>query len=136
MTSELPGPLISPDGAPYWQAAAEGRFEIQQCGDCGTYRFPPSHLCRNCGSDNTSWVAASGKGTIYSFSVLHRAPTQEFRGRVPYVVALIDLDEGPRMMANIVGDGALECAIGNSVEVCFEDRAEDTKVPQFQLAEA
>ncbi len=135
MTTELPSPIISADGAPYWRAAAENRLEIQQCSDCGAYRFPPSHLCRDCGSDNTAWVAVSGEGTIYSFSIVHRAPTPAFRALVPYVVALIDLAEGPRMMANITGEGALDCAIGDAVRVCFEDRGEGAKVPQFQLAE-
>jgi uncharacterized OB-fold protein len=135
MTNDLPAPLVSPDGAPYWRAAAEERLELQCCADCGTYRFPPSHLCRQCGSDAADWREVSGNGTIYSFTIVHRAPTPEFRAHVPYVVALIDLAEGPRMMANIIGPGALECAIGDAVAVTFEARGPDAKVPQFRLAE-
>lgn len=133
MTNNLPGPSPSPDAGPYWDAAAAERLEVQQCGECGSYRFPPSHLCRDCGSDNMSWVSVSGKGSIYSFSIVHRAPTPAFREHVPYVVALIDLKEGPRMMANIIGDGCLDCAIAERVEVCFEDRGEGAKIPQFRL---
>jgi len=135
MTGELPGPIVAADGILYWEAARQESFIIQKCGQCGVYRFPPGHLCRSCGSDDTVWVEPSGEGSIYSFSVIHRAPTPEFRVQVPYVIALIDLKEGPRMMSNIVGSGALDCAIGDKVQVCFEDRAEETKVPQFKRAD-
>lgn len=134
--SDLPAPLPTPDAGPYWAAAAGGRLEIQRCTACEAYRFPPSHFCRACGSDDAAWAPVSGKGAIYSFSIVHRAPSPEFRTLVPYVVALIDLDEGPRMMTNIVGDGALDCAIGERVEVCFETRGADVGVPQFKRAQA
>ncbi|MEK9751682.1 MAG: Zn-ribbon domain-containing OB-fold protein [Rhodospirillaceae bacterium] len=137
MTNELPkplpAPLASPDGAHYWAAAAEGRLEVQYCSECATHQFPPGHLCRNCGAEGLSWRAVSGRGRIHTFSIVYRAPTPAFRGRVPYTVALIDLDEGPRMMTNIVGAGALECTIGDTVEVCFEDRAGGAMIPQFRL---
>ena len=132
MNGELPGPIVAADGIPYWKAANQERFVIQRCGQCSIYRFPPDYLCRTCGSDDTVWVEPCGEGLIYSFSIIHRAPTPEFRMQVPYVVALIDLEEGPRMMANIVGEGALDCAIGDKVQICFEDRAGETKVPQFK----
>ena len=132
MTGKLPGPIVAADGIPYWKAANQESFFIQKCGQCDVYRFPPGHLCRSCGSDDTVWVEPTGEGSIYSFSIIHRAPTAEFRVQVPYVVALIDLEEGPRMMTNIVGNGALDCAIGDKVQVCFEDRAGETKVPQFK----
>ncbi len=134
MKTEPPAPAISPDGAPYWAAAAEGRLEVQHCGKCETYQFPPGHLCRKCGAEGPQWKAITGNGTIHTFSIIHRAPLPAFRALVPYVVALIDLDEGPRIMTNIVGDGALDCAIGDAVEVCFEDRGDSMKVPQFRLA--
>ncbi len=132
MTTDLPAPLPSPDGTHYWAAAAEDRFELQYCEACGSYQFPPGHLCRNCGADGLTWRAASGRGHIHTFSIVHRAPLPAFRAHVPYVVALIDLAEGPRIMTNIVGDDALECAIGDAVEVCFEARGDGAKVPQFK----
>ena len=73
-----------------------------------------------------------GGGRVHSHSIVHRAPSPAFRERVPYVVALVDLEEGPRMMANIVGDDALEVAIGDAVEVLFEERGEGRKLPQFR----
>ncbi len=135
MTTELPAPTSNPDGAPYWAAAAEGRLEVQRCGGCGKHQFPPSYLCRFCGAESLAWRAVSGRGRVHSFTIVHRAPTPAFRARVPYVVALIDLDEGLRMMANIIGDDAHACAIDDIVEVCFEERGDGVKVPQFRRVE-
>ena len=107
---------------------------MQHCYGCGAYRFFPSLLCPHCGSDEQVWGPCSGRGTIYSVTVVHRAPNAAFRAVAPYVVALVELEEGPRMMANIVGEGRLEAAIGDAVEVCFEARGPDLKVPQFMRA--
>lgn len=133
MTTDLPGGAPTPDAGPYWTAAAEERFVLQQCTACNTHRFVPSHVCRRCGSDTARWVDASGDGIVHSFTIVHRAPTPAFRAHTPYVVALVDLAEGPRMMANIIGDDAAGVAIGDAVRVCFEARAEG-KVPQFTRA--
>lgn len=135
MNGDLPVPIVNADSAPYWEGARDGKLLLQRCGDCGTLRFFPRYLCTECGSDNTEWVEASGRGTVHSFTIVHRAAFAEFQARTPYVVALIDLAEGPRMMTNIIGDGALEVAIGDAVEVTFEARgAEGAKVPQFRRA--
>ena len=102
---------------------------------CGTYRFIPRDICPSCGSDDAIWEDASGDGVIYSLTTVHRGPTPAFRAHVPYVVALIDLAEGPRMMANIVGQGSAQAAIGDAVRVCFEERQGGAKIPQFRLVE-
>lgn len=91
----------------------------------------PRYLCPKCWSTDLDWVEASGKGVVHSFSIIRRAPSAAFADRVPYVVALIDLDEGPRMMANVVREGALDTRIGDRVRVVFEDRGEGSKIPQF-----
>ena len=131
--SDLPAPKEAPDAGPYWQAARESRLVLQTCYGCGTYRFFPSYLCPECGSDEQVWGPCSGRGVIYSVTTVHRAPSPTFRALAPYCVALIDLEEGPRMMANIVGDRRLEAAMGDPVEVCFEARGQDAKIPQFKL---
>ena len=130
VTEEFGIPFVSADAAFYWEAAARGSLQVQRCADCGDARFPPSFLCRRCHSAKVNWVEASGSGTVYSFTIVHRAPSAAWRTRVPYVVALIDLAEGQRLMANIVGVDALEVAIGDAVEVEFEPRGE-MQVPQF-----
>ncbi|MGH6621903.1 MAG: Zn-ribbon domain-containing OB-fold protein [Alphaproteobacteria bacterium] len=133
MSRDLPAPIVNADSAPYWEGARNGRLLLQRCRDCGTLRFFPRYLCTACGSDHTEWAEASGRGTVHSFTIVHRAAFPEFQARTPYVVALIDLEEGPRMMTNIVGDDALEVAIGDAVTVAFEERGTDgAKVPQFR----
>lgn len=133
METELLPPTVNPDSAPYWDGAREGRLMIRKCSDCGATHFLPRHLCPECWSDRLEWIESAGRGTVHSFTVIRRASVPEYSGRVPYVLALIDLEEGPRMMANIVGDDALETALGDPVRVVFETRGkEGAKVPQFQ----
>ena len=91
----------------------------------------PRYLCPSCWSTELEWVQASGLGVVHSFTVIRRAPMKEFDRLVPYVIALIELDEGPRMMTNILGEDALDTRIGDRVKVCFEQRGPDAKVPQF-----
>ena len=135
MNESLPAPIVNADSAPYWEGARNGKLLLQRCGDCGTLRFFPRLLCTECGSDHTEWTEVSGRGTVHSFTVVHRAAFPAFQAITPYVVALIDLEEGPRMMTNIVGDDAHDVAIGDAVTVVFEDRGtEGAKVPQFRRA--
>ncbi|SDB75111.1 Zn-ribbon domain-containing OB-fold protein, partial [Belnapia rosea] len=111
MAETLPSPVVNADSAPYWQGAREGRLLIRRCDACGKTHFMPRHLCPACWSADLRWVEATGRGTVHSFTVIRRAPLAAFAPRVPYVVALIDLEEGPRMMANILGEDALDTAI-------------------------
>lgn len=132
MDTLISSPTSNGDSQPYWQAAAEGKLVIRQCNSCGVLHFMPRYVCPKCWSDDLSWIEASGKGKVHSFSIIRRASDPAFAPLVPYVVALIDLEEGPRMMANILGPDAADVAIGDSVDVFFEDRGGGTKVPQFK----
>jgi len=116
----------------FFAAAAAGRLELQRCAACSRVWFFPRPACVACGATDYAWIRASGRGSLHSFSIVRRAPSEAFRARLPYVVALIDLDEGPRMMANIVGDDALEAEIGDPLELLFEDRGEGRRLPQFR----
>src|SRR5690242_5247897 len=111
----LPVPEPNGDSRPYWDAAREHRLVIRLCRDCCAKHFMARYVCPVCWSDRLEWIDSSGAGTVASFSIVHRAPTAPFKARTPYVVALIDLDDGPRMFANIVGDDAREVAIGERV---------------------
>jgi uncharacterized OB-fold protein len=127
----LPLPVANADSKPYWDAARERRLVIRKCKACGELHFMPRHLCPVCWSEQLEWVDASGTGTVHSFTVIRRASDPAFAPLVPYTVALIDLDEGPRMMANIVGANALAVKIGDRVQVAFEDRGGGAMLPQF-----
>lgn len=119
------------DSKPYWDAAQEGRLVFKKCSACGHLQFPPRHLCPKCWCEQAQWVESSGRGRVHSFSVVRRAPTPEHAAKVPYVLAIIDLEDGPRMMTNIVGEDALQVAINDAVSVVFEQR-EGYSIPQFR----
>lgn len=135
MNASLPQPKPNADSLPYWNAAREKRLMLRHCKACGRTHFMPRHLCPHCWSDNLEWVESKGLGTIHSFSVVHRAPTAAFAQHTPYVVALIDLDEGTKMLTNIVGPDAFGVNIGDRVAVTFEDRGDGAVLPQFKRVE-
>ena len=127
----LPPPVANADSLPYWNAARKRRLVIRKCKDCGELHFMPRYLCPNCWSDQLEWVDSKGIGTVHSFSVIRRASDPAFAHLVPYVIALIELDEGPRLMANVLGDDALSVNIDDRVTVTFEDRGDGALIPQF-----
>lgn len=131
MDAPLPAPVANADSLPYWNAARERRLLIRKCKACATLHFMPRYLCPVCWSDQLEWVESKGGGSVHSYTVIRRAPAPAFAARVPYVVALIDLDEGPRMITNIIGDDALDVRIGDRVKVTFEDRGDGAMLPQF-----
>src|SRR5882724_5273469 len=97
----VPVPTVAPEAAPFWDATAEGRLLLPRCDDCGTVIWYPKLLCPSCHSFHVSWFEASGRGTVYSFTISHRGPSA-YRAAIPYVIAYVELDEGPRVMTNIV----------------------------------
>lgn len=131
MSLELPDPVANADSKPYWDAARERRLAIRKCNSCGALHFMPRHRCPECWSDDLAWVDSAGQGTVHSFSIVRRASDPRFAHLVPYVIALIDLDEGPRMMTNILGDDALSVRIGDRVTLDFEARGDGAMLPQF-----
>ncbi|WP_368075994.1 Zn-ribbon domain-containing OB-fold protein [Burkholderia lata] len=130
-TVPLPLPVPNADSLPYWEAARAHRLVIRRCTACEALHFMPRHLCPVCWSDRLEWVDSKGTGSVHSFTIVRRAPMAAFTANVPYVVALIDLDEGPRMIANVIGDDALSVRIGDRVGVTFEDRGDGAMLPQF-----
>ena len=127
-------PVPEPDQVtgPFWQAAKQGRLLIQRCPNCGGNQFYPQSSCRRCLSDELEWVAATGKGTVYSYTVIHRAPSRTFEPDVPYTVALVDLDEGCRMISNIVDVSPQDVHVGMQVEVVFEEITPEISLPKFR----
>lgn len=134
---EYQKPLPSPDevSGTYWQGSRQGKLLLQKCRKCGTYQTFPRVLCYKCLSDDLGWVQSSGQGTVYSFSTIYRAPAPEFAGDVPYTVALVELEEGIRMMSNIVGCAPENIKIGMGVQVVFDKVTDDVTLPKFRPVE-
>jgi len=109
-----PTPAADDFGAPFWTAAAEGRLLIQHCPACGHRQHYPRALCTECGA-TPEWEEASGRGTVHTYTVIRQNGAQPFRDELPYVVAVIDLEEGPRMMSNLTGCPPDEVRIGMEV---------------------
>lgn len=124
--------IANGDSRSYWRAAREGLLELQRCDACGHVQFPPRVQCAKCWSEAVAPFDASGKGTIESFTIVRRAPLPAFRDKVPYVIAAVTTEEGPRVIANLLGDDALDVLIGDAVEVVFEADANGDVLPQFR----
>jgi len=124
-----PRPHISLDTAFFWDAALNGRLEVQRCLACRTLQHPPAPACSQCHSFELAPEAMSGAGVVESYTIHHHPPLPGFEGRP--VVALIRLDEGPLMLSNIVGDDAEDVRIGDPVQVTFLRVAPDYVIPQF-----
>lgn len=128
------GPRPTPETLPYWEAANQGELLIQRCRSCEKPFFYPRLACPGCGSKEVVWVRASGRATLHTYLVNHR-PAPGFEDDAPYAIAVVELEEGPRMMTNIVGlpntPEALE--LDMALEVRFEARG-DQMVPVFAPA--
>jgi len=133
MITEKPLPVIDHDSAPYWEAAREGRLDIPLCGDCGKHHFYPRSVCPYCHSDNLSFDTVSGRGEVHTFTIARRPAGPAFADDVPYVVALIELEEGPRMMSRIQTDDPENVHIGAKVEVTFVKATDEVTFPYFKI---
>ncbi|MFI1399355.1 Zn-ribbon domain-containing OB-fold protein [Streptomyces sp. NPDC020681] len=116
---------------PFWDAARDGRLLIRRCRACGKAHHYPREFCPYCWSEDVDWMAASGRATLYTWSVVHRNDLPPFGARVPYTAAVVDLAEGPRMMTEIVGCAEEGLAIGMALEVGFRPEGE-VAVPVFR----
>ncbi|MGW7437512.1 Zn-ribbon domain-containing OB-fold protein [Streptomyces sp. NPDC054849] len=118
---------------PYWDAAAQGRLLLRRCGDCGRAHHYPREFCPFCwaGEDRVAWETASGRASLYTWSVIHRNDLPPFGTRVPYTAAVVDLAEGPRMMTEVVACEAADLRIGMPLTVTFREAAEGIWNPVF-----
>jgi uncharacterized OB-fold protein len=130
-----PLPKINADTKPFWDACRNHELRFQKCTECGHVRWPPSIICPLCYSNKTEWIRASGKGEIFSFVVYHKAFHPAFEADLPYVVAIVELEEGPHFLTNIVGcdPGAVSCEM--PVDVVWEDITEEFSLPKFRPVE-
>src|ERR1700733_16242459 len=127
-----PTPIPDEISAPFFDGAREGRLMLQHCGSCNQWSFPVRERCPHCFAAELEWRQASGRGSLYTFTIMHQVMNPAFAPSVPYNVAQIDLVEGVRMTSNIVGIGNDALRIGMPVEVVFEAADADVRIPKFQ----
>ncbi len=131
-TPKKPAPIVNDWARPFWEAARDNRLIIQKCRDCDKHIFYPRIACPHCFSDNVEWVPASGKGTVYSYTVVEANAPSAFMNDVPYVVAVVKLEEGVQMLSNIVGCDPVEVKCDIPVEVTFEKLDDEFTLPKFK----
>ena len=129
-----PLPHPTPLSQPFWDGTRDRELRLQRCTACRTFRFPPVVLCRECLSQDHTWQAVRGTGTVYSYVVQHRPATPAFIEDLPNVVAVVELDEGPLLLTNIVGCAVDAVDVGMRVEVTYVDASPDITLYPFTPA--
>jgi uncharacterized OB-fold protein len=122
------------ESRPFWEGCRRHELVLQRCADCGTVRHRPRALCPACLSGQIEWIRASGRGAVYSFTVTHQNQAPAFRRAVPYVLAYVELEEGVRMLTNVVGCEPGQVRVGMPVQVEFVDLDEERSIPRFRPA--
>lgn len=130
-----PLPTINAETAPFWAAAKEHKLVIQKCKRCWNLQHFPRAICGACGNEEFEWVQSSGKGEVYSLTRVYMNRAPGWVDEVPYVFAIIQLNEGIHMISNVVGTPAEEVVIGTPVEVIFEDVNDEVSIPKFKVAQ-
>ena len=127
-------PLPQPNGdtKPFWDGCKQHQLRFQRCKDCKHVRWPPSIVCPMCYSYDTEWVVASGKGKVYTFAVYRQAYHEAFRDDIPYITAIVELQEGPHLLTNIVGCNPEQVECDMPVEVVWENITEEFSLPKFK----
>ncbi len=133
MTYEKPLPQPNADDKPFWDGCKKHQLRFQKCLSCGLVRWPPSIICPICYSYDTEWIVATGKGKVYTFVVYHQAYHPAFESELPYVTAVVELEEGPHILTNIVSCSPDEVKCDMSVKVIWEDITGEFSLPKFKL---
>lgn len=135
MTYAKPLPAVDAETKPFWDGCHNGKLMLQRCMRCGHIRFPPTHFCSKCDSACSEWIESSGRGRVFSWIVVrHPVPRDVYAAEVPYVVALVTLDEGVRIPSNIVGIAPDEVTADMPVCVIFREATPEITLPLFEPA--
>ncbi len=129
-----PLPRITPDNRAFWEAARRHELRLPRCQDCKRFWWPPGPVCPECLSERYEWTRASGRGTISSWVVFHTLYFPSFADDLPYAVVQVELEEGPRLISNLVGIKNEEVRTGMPVEVVFDDVTPEISIPRFRRA--
>ena len=129
---QKPLPQVTPEMRPFWDAARRHELVVQRCTGCGTHRFPARDICSRCLSRDAAWTPVSGRGSVFSWAIMHQVYHPGFAAEVPYAVVVIELDEGARLVSNLVDCAPADIRAGMPVEVVFDDVASDVSLPKFR----
>ena len=129
---DLPSPDL--ETQPFWDAAKDERLLIKHCNACGEYHFYPRPFCPSCWSEDVEWYDASGRATLYTWSVVYQNDLPPWPARVPYVAAVVDLAEGPRMQTNVIDCEFDALTIGMELEAVFHPTSDEVTIVQFRPA--
>jgi uncharacterized protein len=129
---DFPRPATTGDGAEFWAFAKRGELRVQRCTACGRHRYFPRPRCSNCQSAAFEWALCTGTGSVYSYTTCHPPVLPAFEARVPYNVVVIELDEGPFLVSNLIEQESEKIVIGMRVEACFVEIDDDLTLPQFR----
>jgi len=130
--STKPLPDVTPESRPYWEGCRRHELLLQRCGACGAVQHYPRGVCATCWSADLEWQRSSGRGTVWTFTVVHRSQAPGFKDALPYVLAYVELEEGVQMLTNLVECDPARVAIGTPVEVTFEDVTPEVSIPRFR----
>jgi uncharacterized protein len=128
-----PLPTITDENRPFWEGCTEGKLRMQQCGECGHIRYPINHCCPKCLSYKFEWKELSGRGEVFSYVVFHQLYNKAFEKDIPYNVALVQLEEGPRMYSNVVGVDNDAVKVGDKLQVTFDPVTPEITIPRFKI---
>ena len=131
-----PLPFPTADSEPFWLGCKRSELLLQRCTSCQTYRHPPSPRCQKCLSASHEWARASGRGTVYSYVVVHQALHPAFEDEVPYVVAIVELAEGPHMLSNLIDVAIDRVRVGMPLSVCFQPASDEITLAKFRPVQA
>ena len=127
-----PLPVKTPENAPYWESAKAHALKLPRCSSCGRFRYPPAEHCPGCLSDAAEWSEVSGKGTVYSFTIVHQRYDPSFADDLPYNVSVVELEEGPRLVTNVVGAENKDLRVGMPLTITYEDITDEFTLPKFR----
>ncbi len=128
----LPIPVADEASAPFFRGAKERKLMLLRCADCGRHRLPGRDRCPDCWSTEAAWVQASGRGKLYSFGIMHQQYHPAFASVIPYNFAIVELEEGPRLVTNIVGCADEDLRVDMPVEAVYDDVSEETTLVRFR----
>lgn len=129
-----PLPVADRDTVPFWEALKRHEFVLRKCQECGQFHHPPRRYCPTCWSENVEWATASGNGTLYTYTIARREAHPRFKDAVPYVIAVIELAEGPRFLSNLVDSDIESLQIGLPVQIVYDDVTPEATLPKFKVS--